>query len=477
MTSPKPLIFDLEVCDAVAQIADSQLKRAAKALSRLRDPGDRTALHNFRVAIRRLHSLLRAYRPWIGRAGGKKLRRRLRALTRKTGLSRDAEVQIDWLEKQRHDLERSERAGLNWLLQKVRARKRNHDRTTRKQLGRDFESLEESLRKRLGAVDEAESKRFREAFSGLLEIQADRFSKRLAGIAKADDYELIHKTRIEAKRLRYIVEPLCGLLPEARAVVREMKRVQDLLGRLHDNRVLESALQAAVEEAASEKAHRLHALAIAGNKGALTREYRSDVQPGLVQLAIRARRERDALFATLDRQWIRNRRPELTSLVRTLRAVSLPGNTVEIERKYLLKMLPRSVRSAPADEIEQGWLPGERVRERLRRVKNGDGEQYCRTIKLGAGIQRVEIEEKTTAELFRALWPLTAGCRVHKRRYRVKEGALTWEIDQFLDQDLVLAEVELPDPATTVELPKWLEGLVVREVTEDPEFLNLHLAR
>ncbi|HSC09324.1 MAG TPA: hypothetical protein VLD59_21050, partial [Steroidobacteraceae bacterium] len=95
----------------------------------------------------------------------------------------------------------------------------------------------------------------------------------------------------------------------------------------------------------------------------------------------------------------------------------------------------------------------------------------------GAGIQRVELEEKTSDELFRALWPLTAGCRVHKQRYCVEEGSLTWEIDQFLDRDLVLAEVELPDPATAVELPEWLKRFVVREVTRDPAFLNLNLAR
>ena len=57
------------------------------------------------------------------------------------------------------------------------------------------------------------------------------------------------------------------------------------------------------------------------------------------------------------------------------------------------------------------------------------------------------------------------------------EGALTWEIDQFLDRDLVLAEVELLDRATAVELPTWLKSYVVREVTEDPAFVNLQLAR
>lgn len=475
--SSKLNILDLKVCDAVAQVADRQVRHAAKALSRLRDPRDRTALHNFRVAIRRLRSLLDAYRPWIGRAGGKKLSRRLRTLTRLTGVSRDAEVQIEWLEKQRHNLERSELAGLNWLLREVRARKRKNERVAQKQLYEDFENLEQTLRKRLRAADGSDSIRFREAFSQQLEERADRFSRRLAAIANAGDHKLIHKSRIEAKRLRYIVEPLRGSLAEARAIVREMKRVQDLLGQLHDNRVLEAALQAAVMDAASEKAYRLQAVAIAGDKSAVAREHRRDEQLGLARLAVRARQERDSLFATLEREWIRNRKPELTSLVRNLHVVCLPGNTVEIERKFLLRSLPPAARSSPADEIEQGWLPGKRLRERLRRIKNGKSEQYVRTIKLGAGIQRVELEEKTTPELFRALWPLTSGCRVHKRRYRVEEGALTWEIDQFLDRDLVLAEVELHDSATAVELPVWLESYVVREVTEDPTFVNLHLAR
>jgi CYTH domain-containing protein len=58
----------------------------------------------------------------------------------------------------------------------------------------------------------------------------------------------------------------------------------------------------------------------------------------------------------------------------------------------------------------------------------------------------------------------------------MQDGALTWEIDEFLDRDLVLAEVELPDPAAKFALPEWLEPFVVREVTEDPAFQNLNLA-
>jgi CYTH domain-containing protein len=72
---------------------------------------------------------------------------------------------------------------------------------------------------------------------------------------------------------------------------------------------------------------------------------------------------------------------------------------------------------------------------------------------------------------------LTEGHRVRKRRYLVEDGDLTWEIDEFVDMPLVLAEVELPTEATAVELPGWLAPLVIEEVTGRPEYLNVNLAR
>ena len=86
---------------------------------------------------------------------------------------------------------------------------------------------------------------------------------------------------------------------------------------------------------------------------------------------------------------------------------------------------------------------------------------YERAIKLGAGVERIEIEEATPAHVFDALWPLTEGCRIQKRRHRVRlpqdDGpAVVWEIDEFLDRPLWLAEIELDDPETHPDLPEWL---------------------
>jgi CYTH domain-containing protein len=131
----------------------------------------------------------------------------------------------------------------------------------------------------------------------------------------------------------------------------------------------------------------------------------------------------------------------------------------------------------PNEEIEQGWLPGKELMERLRHVRSQDGDAWYRTVKSGQGIERIEIEEATTPDLFGALWPLTEGCRVRKRRYLVPDGMAVWEVDQFLDRELVLAEIELPAAEARVEIPGWLAEYLEREVTAEPEYVNRALAR
>jgi len=156
----------------------------------------------------------------------------------------------------------------------------------------------------------------------------------------------------------------------------------------------------------------------------------------------------------------------------------MPPNDKEIERKFLLRALPERAQSAPSLEVDQGYLPGTRINERIRRTKSLEGTKFYRTIKTGSGIERLEIEEETNEEFFAAVWPLTRGARVYKRRYLVPEGAVVWEIDEFLDRsDLWLAEVELESADQVVEIPSWLSAVLDREVTDDPRYTNHSLAR
>jgi adenylate cyclase len=97
---------------------------------------------------------------------------------------------------------------------------------------------------------------------------------------------------------------------------------------------------------------------------------------------------------------------------------------------------------------------------------------------MGAGIQRIEIEEEAPEEFFQAVWPLTVGRRVHKRRYLVDDSGLVWEIDEFLDRpSLWLAELELTHADQKVTIPEWLAPFLEREVTDDPSYTNRALAK
>lgn len=149
----------------------------------------------------------------------------------------------------------------------------------------------------------------------------------------------------------------------------------------------------------------------------------------------------------------------------------------EIERKYLLRSLPERALTGRRIEMDQGYVPGTRIHERVRREASDREVRLVRTIKLGRGIERIEVEESIDEGLFDGLWALTEGRRVRKVRYVVDEGDRCFEIDAFADRTLFLAEVELPSVDAEPNLPEWLSAEVVREVTDDPAYLNLHLAR
>jgi CYTH domain-containing protein len=205
-----------------------------------------------------------------------------------------------------------------------------------------------------------------------------------------------------------------------------------------------------------------------------------DLGPGLRSLARSLRIRASEAFGNAAREWLE---PERRASF--FDGVSAAGQALvrhaqrgrEVERKYLLNGLPPAAAAAPSVEIEQGYLPGERLVERLRRIRAEHGLQLVRTVKEGSGLVRLEVEEAVAPAVFNALWPLTAGRRLRKRRYRVAEDDLTWEIDQFLDRDLVLAEVELPGPEAEVPIPAWLHPWVEREVTQDPAYGNVELSR
>ncbi|HEX3866977.1 MAG TPA: hypothetical protein VHV78_09500, partial [Gemmatimonadaceae bacterium] len=103
--------------------------------------------------------------------------------------------------------------------------------------------------------------------------------------------------------------------------------------------------------------------------------------------------------------------------------------------------------------------------------------RYFRTVKIGRGVDRQEFEDEASERFFSAVWPLTEGHRVHKRRHCVSVGNDVWEIDEFLDRELVLAELELDTVDQHIDIPDFIRDQLVRDVSDEEAFTNFNLAR
>jgi len=459
-------LLDLPAYEGAVRIARFYLDRAEQAACRLEKRGDEDALHDFRVSLRRLRSNLQAYAPYLATAVSPKRRRKIRNLASSTGRGRDAEVHLAWLEARQLDVTQDEAPGVELLREELEASVRVGYGKAVSRAPRRFRKLDRRLRRRLDDLETAarasglsEGVRFSTALERCLPEYAAQLDVHLSRVHTPADEAEAHRARIRAKRLRYLLEPIAEDVEGVEALLTSLKELQDLLGNLRDAQLL-SALVANAEREQ-------------------TRGRRSVAGPGLRRVAGWLEVEQNELFGRLRESWLGDRSAAFFSAVENVREslVITGAADVEIERKYLLSGLPASLEGRPYREIEQGYIPGERLKERIRRVRWHGDEWYVRTVKVGSGIRRIELQDDTDRKTFKVLWPLTRGRRVIKRRYRVPEAGLVWEVDEFTDRDLVLAEVELPSEDIKPRLPDWIAPYVVREVTDESEYLNINLAR
>ena len=293
-------------------IALSWLDQAATAFPRLQDPADSEALHDFRVGLRRLRSCLRSYRAYLEKSLPKKLRRRLRDLAGSTGPGRDTEVQIEWLRGRSRHLGSYHRAGLSWILGRLEERMRAANEEMAARLPKAFPRIEADLRERL-SIYRTEihlshpSPTLAEATAGILRLQATELESHLARVENPEDEHEAHEARISAKRLRYLLEPFD--LPEATGLVKRTKKLQEILGELHDAHVLETELAESLQIAASERVRRLLEISLseAPDDALIRAERRRVRESGLLALARLNRARRNRLFGELEADWLEGR--------------------------------------------------------------------------------------------------------------------------------------------------------------------------
>lgn len=292
------------------------LDDAVSAQPRLADPDDEEALHDFRVALRRLRSVVKAYAAHLSGSVPKKDRRALRSLAAATNRNRDAEVLVAWIRERISRLAPRERIGATWLAEQLEARRKEESQNATDRVRQDFPALERRFRKHLRAyqvtlgVDEgAHQPAFDAAAATATRDASEELSDRLGAVESEQDAAAAHRARIGAKRVRYVLEPFAGRVPGGAQLVQRLKGLQDLLGEFNEMHILATEIVAGVERAAAERAHRVHDLMVGGAPEQARRaaQRQRDERPGLHALASLAAARRRELFRTFDSEWLDGR--------------------------------------------------------------------------------------------------------------------------------------------------------------------------
>ncbi len=298
------------------EYAAEMLSVAANECSRLGKDDDADALHDFRVSVRRLRTYLEAYDGYAPKGLGKKTRKRLGEITSATNKGRDDEVHSQWLSRQleKHNLPKLTRQGYSMALDELNHAGAQSSAERLSGIARDFASLESKLSERLAnpplsiRLNQAgESVNYGAATGSIVRELTEVLRNSLEAIESLDQKKRIHRARLAAKRLRYILEPVKGIVTGGRPVIRQLKEAQDRLGDLRDLQILESRISSKLQREAERWSRELAAsaageesLAAVQKKIGQTQEFRA-----MAAAVHGLRRAEKRLFAGVERRWLK----------------------------------------------------------------------------------------------------------------------------------------------------------------------------
>ena len=311
----------------VRRVALALLDSAIAARDRLDDPSDGEALHDFRVALRRLRSWLRAFDEELHGSIRKKYRRRLTEISRAAGTARDAQVHVAWLRDIEESLRTRERAGAEWLLHRVVDNQREADAALRTILAEQFKGTAAALAKDLSTYTVRVDLREPIASQTLAQSMAPRvvalgqaLGDRLGAVHSMQDQAVAHAARIAGKRLRYVLEPVAAAVEGGTALLKRLRLLQEVVGEMHDVHVVAEDVIQAAEDAGADQARRVATALLEGETAddAVRAERGRDPRPGLLAIAAHLRARGQSAFRELEQQWLGEHAGELPAAGRQI---------------------------------------------------------------------------------------------------------------------------------------------------------------
>jgi CHAD domain-containing protein len=239
-----------------------RLEALRTAAARTTARADDEAIHDVRVATRRLGALLRVWGGALDPDARAWLRRRLRRLRRRLGAARELEVHVAQLAARAPDESLAPRLAIEGLLGRLtarrdRARRRAARRTRPRRMARLLERLETARSRFVAPPLELPATGAPPAPAvpapdplAAAHRQVDALAARARDVvrhalARRDD-EALHAARIAIKGWRYAVETVRTVAgEEPREATRALAALQESLGEIHDAAVLRDLLRRA----------------------------------------------------------------------------------------------------------------------------------------------------------------------------------------------------------------------------------------
>ena len=210
-----------------SQLLFSKIDRAVGKLAKKPSPEN---VHGFRTAARRLETVLHETLPDENR----KLLKRLGRWRRRAGTIRDLDVQIRALRSLKIPEEPQRKSQLMSSLLDLRARRE------RKFSDAFDKDRQRRLRKRLKKAEEGVAANRQKAADPL--AKARQMFVELAKQQSAVTETSVHEYRLQCKRIRYIAE--LSDSPEAKTLIADLVRIQDVTGDWRDWQMLTATAEA-----------------------------------------------------------------------------------------------------------------------------------------------------------------------------------------------------------------------------------------
>ncbi len=243
LEKPPPITFDPDTPMGVVgqRILQHHFALMLRNEAGTREGKDIEALHDMRVATRRMRAALRVFAPFYRRRTQRKLAKSLRTAGRALGKVRDWDVFLE--NARRYQAEMSPQADFEALLADWQAQRDIAQVQLRAWLsGKAYASLVARLESFIQEppVRDLPPNMPQHVRTVVPSLVYARLSNMLAyeSLLSTADVTQLHALRIAAKRLRYTLEFFSDVLgEESTAVIEVIKRLQDHLGALNDANV------------------------------------------------------------------------------------------------------------------------------------------------------------------------------------------------------------------------------------------------